>query len=99
MDRVDKYKRIKDDQQQGKVKAKVVSQERKDFRSDRYNNRPRRDYAEQPGSNNNQVVGAIFRKLVHQVLEKVKNESFFKWPNKMVGNTEKRNRNLYCQYH
>ena len=36
---------------------------------------------------------------MHQVLEKVKNESFFKWLNKMVGNPEKRNRNLYCQYH
>ena len=92
MDRVDKYKRIEDDQQQGKGKAKVVPQERRDFRSDRYNNnRPNRDYAEQPGSNNNQVVGIVFRELVHQVLEKVKNESFFKWPKKMVGNPEKRN--------
>ena len=36
---------------------------------------------------------------MHQVLEKIKNESFFKWPNKMMGNLEKRNRNLYCQYH
>ena len=36
---------------------------------------------------------------MHQVLEKVKNESFFKWPNKMVGNPKKRNHNLYCQYH
>ena len=34
MDRVDKYKRIKDDQQQGKGKAKVIPQERWDFRSD-----------------------------------------------------------------
>ena len=95
-----KYKRIEDDQQQGKGKAKVVPQERRDFRSDRYyNNWPRRDYAKQPGSNNNQVIGAVFREPVHQVLEKVKNESFFKWPNKMVRNPEKRNRNLYCQYH
>ena len=92
MDRVDKYKRIEDDQQQGKGKAKAIPQERGDFRSDRYNNnRPRRDYAEQPGSNNNQVVGVVFQEPVHQVLEKVKNESFFKWPNKMVGNPEKRN--------
>ena len=45
------------------------------------------------------MVGAVFREPVHQVLEKVKNESFFKWPNKMAGNPEKRNRNLYCQYH
>ena len=90
MDRVDKYKRIEDDQQQEKGKVKVVPQERRAFRSDRYNNnQPRRDYTEQPGSNNHQVVGAIFRKPVHQVLDKVKNESFFKWPNKMVGNPEK----------
>ena len=53
MDRVDKYKKIEDNQQQGKGKAKVILQERKDFRSDRYsNNRPRRDYADQLGSNN-----------------------------------------------
>ena len=96
MDRVDKYKRIEDDQQQGKGKAKALLQERRDFRSDRYNNnRPRRDYAEQTGPNSNQVVGAVFREPVHQVLEKIKNESFFKWPNKMMGNPEKRNRNLY----
>ena len=36
MDRVDKYKRIEDDQQQGKGKAKVISQEMRNFRSDRY---------------------------------------------------------------
>ena len=90
MDRVDKYKRIEDDQQQGKGKAKVFPQERRDFRSDRYNNNwPWRDYSEQPGSNNNQVIGAVFRKPVHQVLEKIKNKSFFKWPNKMIGNPEK----------
>ena len=34
MDRVDKYKRIKDDQQQGKGKAKVIPQEKRDFWSD-----------------------------------------------------------------
>ena len=73
MDRVDKYKRIEDDQQQGKGKAKALPQERRDFRSDRYNNnRPRRDYAEQIGPNSNQVVGVVFRELVHQVLEKIK---------------------------
>ena len=54
----------------------------------------KRDYSEQLGSNNYQVVGAVFREPVHQVLEKIKNESFFKWPNKMMGNPEKRNQNL-----
>ena len=36
---------------------------------------------------------------MHQVLEKIKNEPFFKRPNKMMRNPEKRNRNLYYQYH
>ena len=61
MDRVDKYKRIEDYQQQGKGKAKFVPQEMREFRSDRYNNnRPRRDYTEQQVSNNNQLVGVVF---------------------------------------
>ena len=38
MDKVDKYKRIEDDQQQGKGKAKVIPQEMRDFKSDQYNN-------------------------------------------------------------
>ena len=36
---------------------------------------------------------------MHQVLEKIKNEPFFKWPNKMAGNPLRRNQSLYCQYH
>ena len=34
IDRVDKYKRIEDNQQQGKGKAKVIPQEMRDFKSD-----------------------------------------------------------------
>ena len=61
MDRVDKYKRIKDDQQQGKGKVKVIPQEMRDFKSDRYsNNQSRRDYAGQLGSTNAQAVNIVF---------------------------------------
>ncbi|XP_050278334.1 uncharacterized protein LOC126719868 [Quercus robur] len=67
MDRIDKYKRVEEDQQTGKGKAKAVH--------------------------------AVFRDPLHQILEKVKNESFFKWPNRMAGDPAKRNQNLYCQYH
>ena len=35
MDRIDKYKRAEEDQQQGKGKAKVIPQKRRDFKSDR----------------------------------------------------------------
>ena len=100
MGRVDKYKRIEDDQQQGKGTAEVIPQEMRDFRSDRYNNnRPRRDYAGQSGSTNNQMVNAVFREPVRQVLEKIKNKPFFKWPNKMAGDPTKHNQSLYCHYH
>ena len=34
MDQIDKYKRVEEDQQLGKGKAKVVPQERRDFQSD-----------------------------------------------------------------
>ncbi|XP_065633356.1 uncharacterized protein LOC136069111 [Quercus suber] len=100
MDRIEKYKRVEEDQQQGKGKEKVIPQERRDFRSDRYtNSKSRRDFPVQSGAANPQTVNTEFRDPVHQVLEKVKNEPFFKWPNKMAGNPDRRNRNLYCQYH
>ena len=61
MDRIDKYKRVEEDQHQGKAKAKVIPQERRDFRSDRYNNnRPRRDFAGQSGPANVQAVNTVF---------------------------------------
>ncbi|XP_065630543.1 uncharacterized protein LOC136067961 [Quercus suber] len=100
MDCIEKYKRVEKDQQQGKGNDKVIHQERKDFRSDRYNNnKPQRDFVGQSGSTNLQVVNIVFKEPVHQIFEKIKNEPFFKWPNKMVRNPERRNHNLYCQYH
>jgi len=100
MDRIDKYKKVEEDQLQGKGKEKVIPQKRSDFKSDQYNNNhPMRDFAGQSGSTNMQTVNAVFKEPVHQVLEKIKNESFFKWPNKMAGDFMKRNQSLYCQYH
>ena len=61
MDRVDKYKRIEDNQLQGKWKAKVIPQEMRDFRSDRYNNNwLRRDYVGQSRYINTQAVNTLF---------------------------------------
>ncbi|XP_030941707.1 uncharacterized protein LOC115973449 [Quercus lobata] len=72
----------------------------RDFRSDRYNNnRPRRDFIGQSGATNTQTVNAVFREPVHRVLEKIKGEPYFRWPNKMVGESTKHNQNFYCQYH
>ncbi|XP_075659007.1 uncharacterized protein LOC142628855 [Castanea sativa] len=62
MDRIDEYKQVEEDQQQGKGKAKVVPQDRWDFRSDKYNNnRPRRDFSRQSGSTAAQMVNTMFQ--------------------------------------
>ena len=70
----------------GKGKVKIVPLERRDFRSDRFgsNNWLRREYTKQLGSTRAQAVHAVFRDPLHQILEKVKNEPFFKWPNRMA---------------
>ena len=49
IDQVDKYKRIRDDQQQGKRKAKVIPQERKDFRSNQIGRASCRERVLMPG--------------------------------------------------
>ena len=64
----------------------MVQQDRRDVRLERYNNnRPRRDFIVHSGSVATQVVNFVFQEPVHQVLEKIKNESYFQWPNKMGG--------------
>ena len=69
MDRIVKYKRVEKDQHREKGKSKVIPQERKDFRLDRYNeNRHRRDFAGQSGPTIPQMVNTVFREPVHQVL-------------------------------
>ena len=53
MDRIDKYKRVEEDQLQGRGKEKVIPQEMRDFKSNRYSsNRPRRDLIRQPETTN-----------------------------------------------
>ena len=60
MDWIDKYKRMEEDQLQGKGKEKVIPQKRSDFRSDRYNNNHlRRDFTGQLGSTNTQTIKAV----------------------------------------
>ena len=95
MDRIDKYKRVEEDQLQGKGKEKIIPLKGNDYRSERYNsNQPRRDFSRQARQTNLQTINAISREPVQQVLEKVKNEPFFKWPSKMAGDSSKRNQRI-----
>ncbi|XP_075645040.1 uncharacterized protein LOC142616033 [Castanea sativa] len=70
------------------------------FRSDRYNsNRPRRDFARQPGSATPPVVNTVFQEPADQLLEKIRNEPYFKWSSRMARDPMKRNQNIVCHYH
>ena len=61
INRIDKNKKVEEDQQQGKGKAKVIPQEIRDFRSDwNNNNRSWRDFASQLGPAITQVVNTVF---------------------------------------
>ncbi|XP_050277887.1 uncharacterized protein LOC126719362 [Quercus robur] len=44
-------------------------------------------------------VNVAFKELIHKILDRIKNEPFFRWPNKMGGDPSRRNQNLYCTYH
>ena len=66
MDCINEYKWVEEDRQQGKEKAKVIPQDMRDFRSDRYNNNwPRRDFGGQSGSAATQVVSTVFQEPMH----------------------------------
>ena len=100
MDQIDEYKRVEEDQQQGKGKVKVTLPDQSDFRTERYNsNRSMRDFSGPGGHSITQAINTVFKEPVLQILNKIKNEPYFKWPNKMGGDPSKHNQSLYCQYH
>ena len=45
------------------------------------------------------MVNSLFKEPIYQILEKIKNKPYFKWPNKMGGDPSKRNQSFYCHYH
>ena len=44
-------------------------------------------------------VNVMFKESVHKIVDRIKNEPYFRWLNKMGGDPSKRNQNLYCTYH
>lgn len=97
LDRINEHKRVEDEQQQRKGKAKVAPLDRNDFRSQRYNNNKlRRDYTGHTRHPTAQVVNTIFKEPMHQILKKIKVELYFKWPNKMGSDPTKCNQGFYC---
>ncbi|XP_075636475.1 uncharacterized protein LOC142608663 [Castanea sativa] len=99
IDRIDKYKRVEEDQMQSKGKMKVYP-ERKDLRGGGFQgSRPKRDFSSHLMTVETPLINSLFKEPVHHILEKIRHEPCFTPPNKMSGDASMRNQNLHCHYH
>ena len=87
MRRIEEYKRLEDDRQQNKGKSLITSQ----LWQGGFQSRPRKDLRiQEPGARAGEV-NMTFKEPVHRIVERIKNEPYFWWPNKMGGDPSRRN--------
>ena len=77
MDRIDKYKRLEEDQIQGKGKAKMFLEKRDPQGGGYHNDQSRRDFPSHATSMGIQLVNSLFKESVYQIPEKIKKKSHF----------------------
>ena len=95
MRRIEEYKRLEDDRLQSKGKAPMINSPLQGGFSPKTRGGLRIQESEaQVGK-----VNVTFKELVHKIVDRIKNEPYFRWPNKMGGDLSRRNQNLYCTYH
>ena len=92
---IEEYKRLEDDRLQNKGKALLLERSRQGI----IPARPKKDFRMQEPEAQIEGVNVVFKEPVYKILDRIKNESFFRWPNKMGGDPSWRNQNLYCTYH
>ena len=95
MRRIEEYKRLEDDRLQSKGKAPLMGRSRQNILP----TKSKKDFRTQEPEVQIEGVNVAFKEPVYKILERIKNESFFRWPNKMGGDPSRWNQNLYCTYH
>ena len=95
MRRIEEYKHLEDDRLQSKGKAPLLNCSRQGI----FPSRPRKDLRMQEPEAQMEEVNVAFKEPIHKIVDRIKNETFFKWPNKMGGDPSRKNQNLYCTYH
>ena len=86
MDRIEDHKRVEDNRNSARGKTKVSTTNRRDSSGGWFSSSwPRREYYNQASHNvvAPQMVNSVFEEPIYQVLDKIKHEPYFKWPNKM----------------
>ncbi|XP_023893338.1 uncharacterized protein LOC112005321 [Quercus suber] len=95
MRRIEEYKRLEDDRIQSKGKAQMTDRPRQSgFQSRAWGNLRIQEPEAPVGE-----VNMMFKEPVHKIMDKIKHEPYFRWPNRMGGNPSRRNPNLDCTYH
>ena len=95
MRRTEEYKCLEDDRLQNKGKAPLLGRPWQGI----IPAKPKKDFRMQEPKEQIEGVKVAFKEPMHKILDRIKNESFFRWPNKMGGDPSRRNQNLYCTYH
>ncbi|XP_075654675.1 uncharacterized protein LOC142624811 [Castanea sativa] len=95
MRRIEEYKRLEDDRLQSKGKKLIISYPR----NNGFNPRHRKDLRIQEPGPAVGGVNATFKEPIHRIIDRIKNETYFKRLNRMAGDSSRRNQNLYCSYH
>ena len=95
MRRIEEYKCLEDDRLQNKGKASVINYPRHIGLP----SRPRKDLRFREPEPRMGEVNVAFKEPVHRIIDRIKNEPYFRWPNKIGGDPSRRNQNLYCTYH
>ena len=99
MRRIEELKRLEDEQQQSKGKALTNSQYSRDQLPRGFQQRPRREVKAPKPEVYTRGVNVAVKELVHKILERIKNEPYFRWPSKTGGDPSRRNQSLYCTYY
>lgn len=95
MRRIEKYKQLEDDQLQSKGKVLMINHPRQNSFQPRARGNMRIQEPEVLAGE----VNVAFKEPMHRIVDKIKHEPYFRWPNRMGGDPSRRNQNLYCTYH
>lgn len=95
MRRIKEYKHLEDDRQQSKGKVPLANR----LWQPGFLSRPQRDLRIQEPEVQMGEVNVTFKELVHKIVDRIKNEPYFRWSNKIGSDPSRRNQNSNCTYH
>ncbi|XP_023899386.1 uncharacterized protein LOC112011236 [Quercus suber] len=95
MRHIEEYKWLEDDRLQSKGKVPAINHPRQSVYPPKIWGNLR---IQEPDARVGEM-NLAFKEPVHRIVDKIKHKLYFRWTNKMGGNSSRRNQILYCTYH